>query len=175
MRASTSEAGVLQIPVPLALGGPKVLCTCSRSVCRVFPRVPYEGAAPVRTTKGKWVQREQTVLEMVEEVLGAQAKALADETGQPLDWALEIVANTEAGRLLRELRDGPHRHVKARDWQADLACCRAEERLMHLMASGMSARPSAHSCYTWVEDYLVRLEGKEAREEYYAVLEGLRT
>jgi hypothetical protein len=127
----------------------------------------------VRTTKGKWVQRDQTVLEMVEEVLGRQAKALADETGQPLDCALEIVANTEAGRLLRELRDGPHRHVKARDWQADLACGRAEERLMHLMASGVPARPSAHSCYTWVEDYLVRLEGKEAREEYYAVLEWL--
>jgi hypothetical protein len=42
---------------------------------------------------------------------------------------------------------------------------------MHLMASGAPARPSADNRYTWVEDYLVRLEGKEAREEYYAVLE----
>ena len=25
--------------------------------------------------------------------------------------------------------------------------------------------------YSWVEDYLARLEGKEAREEYYARLE----
>jgi hypothetical protein len=129
--------------------------------------------APVRTTKGKSVQRDQTVLEMVEEVLGEQAKALADETEQPLESALEIVANTQAGRLLRELRDGPRRHVKARDWQADLAWDRAEERLMHLVASGAPARPSADSRYTWVEDYLVRLEGKEAREEYYAVLEWL--
>jgi hypothetical protein len=127
----------------------------------------------VRTTKGKSVQRDQTVLEMVEEILERQAKALADETGQPLESALEIVARTEAGWLLRELRDGPNRLAKARDWQADLACGRAEERLMHLMASGVPVRTSAQGCYTWVEDYLVRLEGKEAREEYYAVLEWL--
>jgi hypothetical protein len=125
----------------------------------------------VRTTKGKSVQRDQSVLEMVEEILGRQAKALADETGQTFESALEIVANTEAGRLLRELRDGPHRHVKARDWQADLAWGRAAERLMHLMASDAPERPSGDSRYTWVEDYLVRLEGKEAREEYYEVLE----
>jgi hypothetical protein len=120
-------------------------------------------------TKGKTVQREQTVLEMVEEVLERQAKALADNSGQPFESALEIVARTEAGRQLRELRDGPHRHEKACDWQADLAWGRAEERLMSLMASG----PSPDSRYTWVQDYLVRLEGKEAREEYYAVLEWL--
>ena len=123
----------------------------------------------MRTTKGKTVQREQTVLEMVEEVLERQAKALADNTGQPFESALEIVARTEAGRQLRELRDGPNRHEKARDWQADLAWGRAEERLMRLMASG----PSTDRRYTWVQDYLVRLEGKEAREEYYAVLEWL--
>jgi hypothetical protein len=123
----------------------------------------------VRTTKGKTVQRDQTVLEMVEEVLERQAKALADNTGQPFASALEIVARTEAGRQLRDLRDGPNRHEKARDWQADLAWDRAEGRLMSLMASG----PSTGSRYTWVEDYLVRLEGKEAREEYYAVLEWL--
>ena len=120
-------------------------------------------------TKGKTVQREQTVLEMVEEVLERQAKALADNSGQPFESALEIVARTEAGRQLRELRDGPNRHEKARDWQSDLAWGRAEGQLMNLMASG----PSADSRYTWVEDYLVRLEGKEAREEYYAVQEWL--
>jgi hypothetical protein len=116
------------------------------------------------------VQRDQTVLEMVEVILGRQAKALADETGQTFESALETVASTEAGRLLTELRDGPRRQLKARDWQADLVWGRAEERLMHLMASGV---PVADNRYTWVEDYLVRLEGKEAREEYYAVLERL--
>jgi hypothetical protein len=123
----------------------------------------------VRTTKGNTVQRDQTVLEMVEEVLERQAKALADNTGQPFASALEIVASTEAGRQLRELRDGPNCHEKARDWQADLAWDRAEEQLMSLMASGSST----DSRYSWVEDYLVRLEGKEAREEYYAALEWL--
>ena len=123
----------------------------------------------MRTTKGKAVQRDQTVLEMVEEVLERQAKALADNTGQPFASALEIVASTEAGRQLRELRDGRNRHEKARDWQANLAWGRAEERLMSLMASGSST----DNRYSWVEDYLVRLEGKEAREEYYAVLEWL--
>ena len=125
----------------------------------------------MRTKKGKGVQRDQTVLEMVEEVLERQARALADETGQPIESALESVASTEAGRLMKELRDGPLRHAKARDWQADLASGRAEEWLMQLLASGAPARPSPDSRYTWVEDYLVRLEGKEAREEYYAALE----
>jgi hypothetical protein len=95
------------------------------------------------------VQPDQTVSEMAEEVLRAQAKALADETGQTVESALEIVADTEAGRLLRELRDGPHGHEKARD-------CRAADR-----------------SYSWVNDYVERLEGKEAREEYYADLEWL--
>ena len=117
------------------------------------------------------MQRDQTVLEMVEVILGRQAKALADETGQTFESALEIVASTEAGRLLTELRDGPRRQLKARNWQADLAWGRAAERLMHLMASDAPERPSGDSRYTWVEDYLVRLEGKEAREEYYEVLE----
>ena len=62
----------------------------------------------MRTTKGKTVQRDQTVLEMVEEVLERQAKALADNTGQPFASALEIVARTEAWRRLRErLASGP--------------------------------------------------------------------
>ena len=123
----------------------------------------------MRTTKGKAVQRDQTVLEMVEEVLERQAKALANKSGQPFASALEIVASTEAGRQLRKLRDGRNRHEMARDWQADIAWGRAEERLMSLMASGSSTDIR----YSWVEDYLVRLEGKEAREEYYAVLEWL--
>jgi hypothetical protein len=119
------------------------------------------------------VQPHQTVSEMAEEVLRAQAKALADETGQTVESAMEIVADTEAGRLLRELRDGPHSHEKARDWQADLSWDRTEERLMHLVGSDALARPSADRSYSWVNDYVERLEGKEAREEYYADLEWL--
>ena len=119
------------------------------------------------------MQPHQTVLEMAEEVLEGQAKALADETEQSTESAMEIVADTEAGRLLRELRDGPHGHEKATDWQADLSWGRAQERLMHLVGSDALARPSAARGYSWVGDYLGRLEGKEAREEYYAALERL--
>jgi hypothetical protein len=110
---------------------------------------------------------------MAEEVLRAQAKALADETGQTVESAMEVVADTEAGRLLKELRDGPHGHEKATDWQADLSWDRAEERLMHLVGSDALARRAADRSYSWVGDYLRRLEGKEAREEYYAALEWL--
>jgi hypothetical protein len=135
------------------------------------------GEAPVRTTEGERVQPHQTVLEMAEEVLEGRAKALADETGQTVESAMEVVADTEAGRLLRELRDGPHGHEKARDWQADLSWDRAEERFMHPVGhpvgSEARARRSADRSYSWVSDYLGRLEGKEAREEYYAALERL--
>ena len=110
------------------------------------------------------MRREQTVFEMVEEVLTRQAKALADQTGQPLERALEAVADTEAGQQLRELANGEHRLEKARDWQARVLCERAEERLTHL---------GAGRHYSWLEGYLESLEGKEARAEYHARLEEL--
>ena len=63
---------------------------------------------------------------------------------------------TDAGSQLRELANGEHRNERARDWQVGLALKRAEER---------------H--YAWAEGYTEWLEGKEAREEYYARLEEL--
>jgi len=45
---------------------------------------------------------------MANEVLTRQAKARADRRGGPIEGAMEAVLNTEAGRELRELRDGPH-------------------------------------------------------------------
>jgi hypothetical protein len=41
---------------------------------------------------------------------------------------------------------------------------------MHLVGSDALGRPSAGHSYSWVGDYLRRLEGKEACEEYYAAL-----
>jgi hypothetical protein len=52
------------------------------------------------------MQPEQTVSEMVEEVLGSQAKILAEHTGQSLEGALEAVSVTSAGCQLRELAQG---------------------------------------------------------------------
>ncbi len=119
------------------------------------------------------MQRDQTVFEMVEEVLRRQAKALTDQTGQSFERALEVVGNTEAGRQLRELANGEHRYEKARDWQAGLLWERAEERLTHLVVSNAIPRLAAEHHYSWLEGYLESLEGKEARAEYHARLEEL--
>jgi hypothetical protein len=63
---------------------------------------------------------DQTVFEMAEEVLERQARYLADQTGQTFEKALEIVADTETGRQLRNWANGVHRHEKARDWKANM-------------------------------------------------------
>ena len=102
------------------------------------------------------MQPEQTVFEMVEEVLTRQANSLVEQTAQTFDAALEVVSKTDAGRQLRELAEGPHRDEKARDWQVGLSRERAEERR-----------------YLWLEGYMGWLEGKEVRAEYYTRLEEL--
>ena len=105
---------------------------------------------------GKVLHKEQTVFEMVEEVLIRQAKALVEQTGQTFDTALEAVSETDAGRQLRDLAEGPRRDERARDWQVGLARERAEERR-----------------YLWLEGYMEWLEGKEGQAEYYTLLEEL--
>ncbi len=117
------------------------------------------------------MQRDQTVFEMAQEVLARQAKALADRTGQPFERALEIVADTEAGRQLRELANGEHRFEKARNWQASVLWERAEKRLMHHIASDTLSRFVAERPYSWVEGYMEWLEGKEERAGYHRLLE----
>jgi hypothetical protein len=108
---------------------------------------------------------------MAQEVLARQAKALADRTGQPFERALEIVADTEAGRQLRELANGEHRFEKARNWQASVLWERAEKRLMHHIASDTLSRFVAERPYSWVEGYMEWLEGKEERAGYHRLLE----
>ena len=68
--------------------------------------------------------------------------------------AMEAVANTEAGRQLRELANGEHRDERAAEWQASLPWQRIEER---------------H--YWLLESYVEWLAGKEARADYHALLE----
>ena len=93
---------------------------------------------------------------MAEEVLTRQAKTLVAQTGQPFASALEAVANTYAGRQLRQLANGEHRDEKAADWQASLPWKRAKERHYHS---------------SWLESYMEWLEGKEERAQYHALLE----
>jgi hypothetical protein len=65
---------------------------------------------------------------MAVDVLARQAGEHAKRTGEPFDEALKGVLETEAGRQLGELRDGPHCNEKAEDWQKDLVQQRAQDR-----------------------------------------------
>jgi hypothetical protein len=121
--------------------------------------------------KEKPLQRDQSVFEMVEEVLARQAKYLADQTGQSFERALEVVAETTAGQQLRELANGEYCNEKARDWQASMLWDRAEELLMHLIASDTISRFAAERPNSWLEGYMKWLEGKEERAGYYSLLE----
>ncbi len=127
------------------------------------------GGQPLREEKS--VRKDQTVSQMAEEVLARQAKALADRSGQSLEDALEVVANTEAARQLRELANGEHQHEKAQHWQASVLWERAEGRLMHLVASEALSRFAAEGHYSWLEGYMEWLESKEERVEYHALVE----
>lgn len=99
------------------------------------------------------MKQEQTVSEMVVEVLALQAKDLVDRTRQPFDNALVAILQTDAGRQLDELAAGPHRHEKARDWLSD-----------------MVRKGITESYCRWLEDYMAWLEDEEARAEYQAFL-----
>ena len=74
------------------------------------------------------MQKNQRVAEMAIDVLARQAGERAERTGEPFEEALKAVLDTEAGRQLGELRDGPHRDERAQEWQEDLVRDRARER-----------------------------------------------
>jgi hypothetical protein len=75
------------------------------------------------------MHENQRVFDMAVEVLERQARAHAKQTGGSFEDALESVLETEAGRQLRELRDGPHRGKMASQWQGDLRRRRRQERV----------------------------------------------
>lgn len=74
------------------------------------------------------MQETRRVSDMVSDVLARQASTRSKHTGEPLEVALKAVLQTEAGRQLGELREGPHREESAQQWQEDLARKRSEER-----------------------------------------------
>jgi hypothetical protein len=86
------------------------------------------------------VHQDQTVAQMAQEALMRQAKALAQRSGHSLEDARQAVSDTQAGRQLRDLAQGEHRHQKAKQWQASLFWERAEERFMHQMGSEVFSR-----------------------------------
>lgn len=80
-------------------------------------------AAPVEA-----MHEDQLVFEMANWVLCRQATIRVEGTGEPFEEAMDTVLETEPGRQLAELRDGPHRAERADRWQAGLAPRRASER-----------------------------------------------
>jgi hypothetical protein len=100
---------------------------------------------------------------MAEEVIMRQAKVLAMGSGHSLEDARRAVTDTEAGRQLRDLAAGEHRHEKAYYWRASMFWERAEERFMHQIGSEALSRFAAERPYTWLASYMERLEGKETR------------
>ncbi len=74
------------------------------------------------------MQKDQRVADMAIEVLERQARARTERTGEAFKGALKAIVETEAGRQLEELRDGPHRDEGAKRWQEDLARKRGIER-----------------------------------------------
>jgi hypothetical protein len=74
------------------------------------------------------MKKKQRVGAMADEVLARQARLRAERTGEPFEEALKAVRNTEAGRQLEELSEGPHRDERADQWQEDMSRERTEER-----------------------------------------------
>jgi hypothetical protein len=77
------------------------------------------------------MRAEQTVSEMVQDVLSRQAKAQAQRTGQSYASARAAVLETPAGRQLEEMRSGPHEEEEVRYWQANLLFKRVSEQAGH--------------------------------------------
>ena len=82
------------------------------------------------------MRAEQTVSEMVVEVLARQAEALSEGSGRSFDEAFAEVLRTRAGRQLGELADGPRRHERAAEWQEGLLADRQAKRPAHLREPG---------------------------------------
>ena len=74
------------------------------------------------------MSEDRSVEEMANEVLMRQAKARADRSGEPIEAAMGAVVGTEAGKQLRELRDGPHADEGVEEWQVGIAQERAKAR-----------------------------------------------
>jgi hypothetical protein len=94
------------------------------------------------------MRSEQTVSEMVEEVLGRQARALVERTGQTFESALEAVSKTEAGRKLVQLANGSHRDEKASQWQEGLLWERTERFVDHFGVGSAVGEARRHATST---------------------------
>lgn len=107
------------------------------------------------------MQKNQRVADMTVDVLARQAGARARRTGEAFEVALEAVLGTEAGRQLRELRDGPHGDERAEDWQEDLVHKRAQERKREQAEERQRAQEAA-AWKLFMQEELRELEKRKA-------------
>jgi CheY-like chemotaxis protein len=112
------------------------------------------------------VRAEQTVSEMVVEVLARQAEALSKRTGQSFEDAFAEVLKTPAGRRLGELADGPHRHESAAEWQAALVSDRESQRPAAFLGRWASTR--YHTKGQEIPKRILLVEDNEAFREAFA-------
>ncbi len=117
--------------------------------------------------KGKAMHKNQGMAEMAVDVLARQAGERAKHTSEPFEEALKSVLETQAGRQLRELRDGPHRDERAERWQEDLEQERARKRRKRERAEQKSRAQQAaaweHFMQTELRDLELRKGGELAR------------
>src|SRR5829696_4661678 len=115
--------------------------------------------------KGKAMQNNQRVADMVVEVLTRQAETRAQQTGEAFEDAFENVLKTEAGRQLEKLRNGPHRDEGADEWQHDLLRHRAQERRRARQEERSRAQLAAWGSFmqTELRELGLRKDGKLCR------------
>jgi hypothetical protein len=107
------------------------------------------------------MQKNQRVTDMAVEVLARQVGARVRRTGEAFEVALNAVLETEAGRQLAELRDGPHGDERAEDWQEDLAHKRAQERKREQVEERQRAQEAA-AWEQFMQEELRELEKRKA-------------
>ncbi len=112
------------------------------------------------------MHKNQRVAEMAVDALARQAGERTKQTGEPFAGALEAVLETEAGKQLGELRDGPHRDERAERWQEDFAQERARERKREQAEERSRAQLAAaweHFMQTELRELELRKDGQLAR------------
>jgi hypothetical protein len=119
------------------------------------------------STQGKAMPKEQRVADIATIVLTRQAEARVERTRESFEEALKAVLETEAGRQLGELRDGPYRDQSAERWQQDMVRKRARERARERSQKEKRARRAA----TW--ERFVRTERRELELRKEGQLAGL--
>jgi hypothetical protein len=126
-----------------------------------LPAGEHLGGPARGSARGKALHKEHRVADMASAVLRRQAAARIEQTGEDLEEALKAVLQTEAGRQLGELRDGPHRNEKAEQWQENLP----RERVKQRKRARQEERDRARQDAAWALFMQAELQELELRKD----------